>query len=150
MTAMLCRSMRPFAWNAGCAILTPSALASSLRATMQPSFDDRTTAGTAFERGTEDPFAGDEEVIAVGQSVDAHGRLRITPATTPQTWTSSPSIAAKGRAISSPSIAAMTMEPVPGVRERSTIRVSPARIPCSAMPPPSTVTKNVAAGRFMK
>ena len=30
------------------------------------------------------------------------------------------------------------------------IRVSPARIACSAMPPPSTVTKNVAAGRFMK
>ena len=54
--------------------------------------------GAAFERGTEDPFAGDEEVIAVGQSVDAHGRLRITPATTPQTGTSSPSIAAKGRA----------------------------------------------------
>ena len=52
-------------------------------------------------------------------------------------------------AVSSPSIAAMTMEPAPGVRERSTIRVSPARIPCSAMSPPSTVTKNVAAGRFM-
>ena len=52
-------------------------------------------------------------------------------------------------AVSSPSIAAMTMEPAPGVHERSTIRVSPARIPCSAMPPPSTVTKNVAAGRFM-
>ena len=73
-----------------------------------------------------------------------------TPATTPQTCASSPSRAANGRAVNSPSIAAMTMEPVPGVRERSTIRVSPARIPCSAMPPPSTVTKNVAAGRFMK
>ena len=55
--------------------------------------------------------------------VDAHGRLLTTPATTPQTWVSSPSIVAKGRAVSSPSIAAMTMEPVPGVRERSTIRV---------------------------
>ena len=81
MTAMLCRSMRSFAWNAGCAILTPSALALSLRATMQPSFDGQDDGGTAFERGPEDPLAGDEEVIAVGQSVDAHGRLRTTPAT---------------------------------------------------------------------
>ena len=51
MTAMLCRSMRSFAWNAGCAILTPSAFASSLRATMQPSFDDRTTAGRPSRAG---------------------------------------------------------------------------------------------------
>ena len=51
MTAMLCRSMRPFAWNAGCAILTPSALAASLRATMQPSFDDRTTVGRPSRAG---------------------------------------------------------------------------------------------------
>ena len=35
MTAIPCRSMRSFAWNAGWAILTPSAFASSLRATMQ-------------------------------------------------------------------------------------------------------------------
>ena len=51
MTAMLCRSMRSFAWNAGWAILTPSAFASSLRATMQPSFDDRTTAGRPSSAG---------------------------------------------------------------------------------------------------
>ena len=42
------------------------------------------------------PLAGDEEVVAVGQSVDAHGRLRTTLATTPQTWASSPSRAANG------------------------------------------------------
>ena len=51
MTAMLFRSMRSFAWNAGCAILTPSAFASPLRATMQPSFDDRTTAGRPSSAG---------------------------------------------------------------------------------------------------
>ena len=45
MTAIRCRLMRSFAWNVAWAILTPSALASPLRATTQPSFDDRTTAG---------------------------------------------------------------------------------------------------------
>ena len=51
MTSMPCRLMRSPAWNAGCAILTPSALASSLRATMQPSFDDRTTVGRPSSAG---------------------------------------------------------------------------------------------------
>ena len=64
---------------------------------------------------TEDLLAGDEEVIAVGKSVDAHCRLRTTPATTPQTWASSPSRAANGRAVKSPSIAA-----IPSACARST------------------------------
>ena len=118
-----------FAWNAGCAILIPSALASSLRATMQPSFDDSTTVGRPSSAGTEHALAGDEEVIAIDQPVDRHGKLRTTPETTPHTWASPPSRSAKGRTVSSPSMAATTIESRPGVRERSTISVSPARIP---------------------
>ena len=106
--------------------------------------------GTAFERWTEHPLAGDEEVVAIDQRINGHGRLRTTPVTTPQTLASAPSKAVKGRTVSSPSMAATTIECRPGVRERSTTRVSPARIPDSAMPSPSTATKNVAAGRLMK
>ena len=83
MTAMLCRSMRSFAWKRRLRHLDAERLrlvAARHDAAVVRRQDD---GGTAFEGWPEDPFTGDEEVIAIGQSVDAHGRLRTTPATTP-------------------------------------------------------------------
>ena len=106
--------------------------------------------GAAFERGPEHPLAGDEEVIAIDQARTPSSQALHHPADNAPHVGVFPVNGGEGPHGQFPVDSDNNNRVGPGMRERSTTRVSPARIPSPAMPSPSAVTKNVDAGLLMK